>query len=157
SALLPLLNGRTDGSVEYKRQNISAVLVRLGLPYINGYKPAVNLQGLLAQAVEAYLDGHAGYLEQLADSPTVSPAKPPPTAAIALDGLIEEPPDLIEAPEPGRPWLSRRTRRIDFVERDAANRRLGRLGEDFVVDVERRRLLLAKRDDLARKVECVAE
>src|SRR3989442_839909 len=42
--LQPLLNGRSKSSIEYKHQNISAVLVGLGLPYIDGYKPARNYQ-----------------------------------------------------------------------------------------------------------------
>jgi hypothetical protein len=54
-------------------------------------------------------------------------------------------------------WLSRRGRRIDFAERDAANRRLGRLGEELAVALERHRLRLAGREDLAQKVELVAQ
>lgn len=51
--LSPLLNGRSNGSIEFKHQNISAVLIRMGLPYINGYKPRMNSQALL-------VDGFAG-------------------------------------------------------------------------------------------------
>jgi hypothetical protein len=40
---------------------------------------------------------------------------------------------------------------------DAANRRLGRLGEEFVVAVERRRLRDRRRDGLAAKVEWVSQ
>ncbi|MEO0658920.1 MAG: hypothetical protein AAFY74_15855, partial [Pseudomonadota bacterium] len=36
--LLPLLNNRSDGSVEFKHQNISAVLKGLGEVWITGYK-----------------------------------------------------------------------------------------------------------------------
>ena len=43
-ALLPLLNDRSEGSVEFKHQNISAVLKGLGEDWIPGYKPAFNLQ-----------------------------------------------------------------------------------------------------------------
>ena len=39
-ALLPLLNDRSEGSVEFKHQNISAVLKGLGEDWIPGYKPA---------------------------------------------------------------------------------------------------------------------
>jgi hypothetical protein len=46
-------------------------------------------------------------------------------------------------------WLSRKGRRIDFVERDAANRLLEKLGEEFVVWLERHRLTAVSRDDLA--------
>jgi len=34
--LLPLLNTRSKGSVEFKHQNISAVLALLGQPFIKG-------------------------------------------------------------------------------------------------------------------------
>ena len=47
--------------------------------------------------------------------------------------------------------------RIDFAEREAANRRLGKMGEEFVVWLEKQRLGAAGRDDLAGKVEHVAE
>jgi len=38
-ALMEQLNNRSDGSVELKHQNISAVLIEMGIPYIDGYKP----------------------------------------------------------------------------------------------------------------------
>jgi hypothetical protein len=50
-ALSPLLNERSKGSIEFKHQNISAVMVELGLPYIEGYKPRGNFQALLADGV----------------------------------------------------------------------------------------------------------
>ena len=34
--ILPLLKNRSNGSVEFKNQNISAVLARMGQPYIPG-------------------------------------------------------------------------------------------------------------------------
>jgi len=33
------LTGRSKGSIEFKRQNISAILRELGMPWIIGYKP----------------------------------------------------------------------------------------------------------------------
>ena len=50
-ALLPLLNDRSEGSVEFKHQNISAVLKGLGEDWIPGYKPAFNFQMTLVDAV----------------------------------------------------------------------------------------------------------
>ena len=41
------LTGRPRGSIEYKHQNISAVLKGLGETWIQGYKPAYNFQGSL--------------------------------------------------------------------------------------------------------------
>jgi hypothetical protein len=44
AALCEQLDDRSRQSVEFKHANISAVLVRLGLPYIDGYKPRGNFQ-----------------------------------------------------------------------------------------------------------------
>src|ERR1051325_1370238 len=156
--LAPLLGGRSDGSIEFKHQNISAVLTGLGLPYIEGYKPRGNFQALLAQEVETFLDQRPGFLEQIANAPTINPVNGVMTDAIDLDKIIEEPPDLITAPnEPLKPWVSRKGRRIDFAQRDALNRLMAKLGEEFVVQIERHRLLSAGRDDLAQKVQWVAQ
>lgn len=43
---------RSDGSVEFKHQNISAVLNDMGSVFIGGYKPARNVQTLLRTRVE---------------------------------------------------------------------------------------------------------
>ena len=47
--------GRSEGSIEHKHMNISAVMVALGLPYIVGYKPYRNYQNALFEAVETRL------------------------------------------------------------------------------------------------------
>jgi len=53
--LASLLRARSDGAIERKHQNISAVLIELGFPYIQGYKPLSNYQQLLFDVVEAWL------------------------------------------------------------------------------------------------------
>jgi len=50
------LNTRTDGSVELRMQNISAVLAALGRPWISGYKPARNVGAGVHQQLAAMLD-----------------------------------------------------------------------------------------------------
>src|SRR5260370_23791938 len=55
-----LLSGRTRGSVERKHQNISAVLIELGYPYIDGYKPLGNYQELLGRVVQERLSAATG-------------------------------------------------------------------------------------------------
>src|SRR5687768_293147 len=50
-ALSKLLTDRPAGSIERKHQNISAILLELGYPYIDGYKPLGNYQGLLREIV----------------------------------------------------------------------------------------------------------
>lgn len=152
-ALVPQLSGRSEGSIEFKHQNISAVLVEHGLPYIEGYKPRGNYQSLLATEVDVFLEQNPGLLQSLAAAPTLNPVEPKKLIKPNFDSVIEDPPEKITAPKPSeKPWLSRRARKIDFAERDARNRQLAKLGEEFVFDLERYRLNLAGRDDLAQKV-----
>jgi hypothetical protein len=47
SAALMAQIGRTHRSVEFKHQNISAVLDELGMPWIPGYKPKRNYQNAI--------------------------------------------------------------------------------------------------------------
>ncbi len=56
--LIPLLNNRSEGSVEFKHQNISAVLNDMGFPYLHGYQPRQNYQQILYDTVKLYLEEH---------------------------------------------------------------------------------------------------
>ncbi len=152
-ALAPKLQARSKGSIEFKHQNVSGVLVERGLPYIEGYKPRSNYQSLLATEVDSFLDEHPGFLEQLAEAPTLNPSELRPMVGPNLELIIESPPEKTVPPKAtSKPWLSRKARKIDFAERDAANRQLGKLGEQFVFELERYRLKAAGRDDLAQRV-----
>jgi hypothetical protein len=152
------LKKRTRTSIEYKHENISAVLVSLGLPYINGYKPASNYQRLLAQEVEAYLDQAPAFLPGLTEAPVLCPVKLPDLQSLTPESVLVSPPIRIwqQPIEESKPWLSRKGRRINFAEKDARNELLGRLGEEFAVWYERARLLALNRDDLASKIQWVA-
>lgn len=156
-ALAPNLAGRSDGAIEFKHQNISAVLTHLGLPYIEGYKPRGNYQALLATEVENFLDTRPSFLAQLAHAPALNPENIPETT-IDLGKVIEEPPEQMASPsEQRKPWLSRKGQRIDFALKDAQNRHLAKLGEQFVVVLEQHRLHGVGRDDLVAKVQWVAQ
>ncbi|HET9785087.1 MAG TPA: hypothetical protein VFP94_09040, partial [Terriglobales bacterium] len=54
-ALSRLLDHRSDAAIERKHQNISAILIAQGLPYVDGYKPLGNYQRLLAEVVLAHV------------------------------------------------------------------------------------------------------
>ena len=156
--LLPLLDGRSESSIEFKHTNVSAVLVHMGLPYIDGYKPRGNYQALLAEKVEGFLEQHPDFFEQLAEARVISPQAMPSMPAGAAQDFFEQPPDRIEAPnQTAQPWIERKGRRIDFPRRDADNRKLGKLGEKFALDLEQRRLKEQGRDDLAGRVEWIAD
>jgi len=54
-ALLPQLNGRSRGSVEFKRCNVSAVLAAIGEPIWPGYLGRDNCQTKLVDTVRAVI------------------------------------------------------------------------------------------------------
>jgi Domain of unknown function (DUF3883) len=145
SAALMAQIGRTHRSVEFKHQNISAVLDELGMPWIPGYKPKRNYQNAIFDAIDRYLTKHPATLEPA----TILPPSPPLPAEIFV-----APPTLTGDPIPER--LRRLVRKFDPVERDLRNRSLGNAGEAFVVDLERRQLSEADRPDLARKVRWIS-
>src|SRR3546814_3273745 len=55
--------GRTHRSVEFKHQNISAVLEELGMSWIQGYKPKRNYQDAIFGAIERYVLVHPEVLD----------------------------------------------------------------------------------------------
>ena len=75
-AALVQLIGRSQGSVEFKHQNISAVLEELGLPWIIGYKPARNFQNALFGAIERHLSGNRDDLYRQAPAKVLHVAEP---------------------------------------------------------------------------------
>lgn len=147
SAVLMAKIGRTHRSVEFKHQNISAVLDELGMPWIPGYKPKLNYQNAIFDAIDRYLTRHSGILEPK-PKPQVVPHEPaqvlvaPPTPGVPREQI------------PAR--LKRLVAKFDPVERDHLNRSLGKAGESFVVDFEKNRLKDANRADLAREVRWTA-
>jgi Domain of unknown function (DUF3883) len=108
--------------------------------------------------VERFLEEHPQFLEQLAVSPTLNPSSVPQPASPDLSQIIVDPPERIIAPSrTDKPWLSKKGKKIDFAERDAAKRKLAKLGEEFVFNLERHRLKEAGRDDLASRVQWVSQ
>ncbi len=65
SEALMARTGRTHRSVEFKHQDISAVLSELDLPWIPGYRPKRNYQGALFPAIDRYLSSHPALFESL--------------------------------------------------------------------------------------------
>ena len=147
SAALMAKIGRSHRSVEFKHQNISAVLDELGMPWIPGYKPKFNFQNAIFDAIDRYLTEHQSILE---------PAPKPQTVPPAVPDVFVAPPTLSPIREKIPVRLRRLIAKFDPVERDHRNRSLGKAGESFVVDLERKRLSDGDRSDLARKVRWTA-
>ena len=148
-ALQARLDGRTKGSVERKHQNISAVLIAEGLPYIDGYKPLRNVQADLRKAVQERIREVAGLIRADVEARQV------PVVVGNVLGIEVEPPNpgelavgerrsdyLIPGTAPGP---------VDYLLREAQNRSLGDAGEALVMDYERLRLERAGKDHLARE------
>lgn len=151
-ALLPLLNNRSEGSVEFKHQNISAVLIGLGEDRIPGYKPAFNYQMSLEDAVVRWLTANPSWLARVAEAPLGTGFRE--TSQI----WVGPSPTLSNQPPPQElEQVLRVARRFDVAARDERNRALGRAGEERTLKHERAQLRSAGRDDLARKVIWVSE
>lgn len=151
------LNGRSDGSIERKHQNISAILIEFGHPYISGYKPLRNYQGLLREAVTARLAADQA-LAKLVSCAVEAPARLLPLPDIL--GRFELPPissELsISAVHDRRARYDTGLPTVNFLERESRNQSLGRAGEEFVVNYERVRLESIGAGRLAERVEHVA-
>ena len=138
---------RSDGSIEYKFQNISAVLMEMGGVPIPGYKPAVNVQKLLREVVvERYeTDAElAARLLLLADAPVSKIAR--------TLGQASPVPDVTRMPRRNK----RVAKHVDYQAREAQNRAVGLLGEKLVVEREKKRLFRAGYPELADMVHHVS-
>ncbi|MXZ29019.1 MAG: DUF3883 domain-containing protein [Gammaproteobacteria bacterium] len=141
--------GRSKGSIEYKHQNISAVMTLLGLPFVWGYKPRFNYQTRLCEVIEDKLkhDNLADHLAGHVNEPSIP----------ELGITFQQPP-----PESPNHRISsgiiRRILRIsDPATRDFRARVLGEAGEKFLYHAERSRLQSGGRNDLAEKVRWVSK
>lgn len=152
-ALRQHLSNRSSKSVEFKHQNISAVLLGFGETWITGYKPASQFQNSLADAVWRWLNRHPEWGKPTRDRSQLA-------AAVREGGglWIGPPPTMRNEPPPVHAEsLAHLARRYDVAERDARNRELGHAGEALVFEHERAALSAAGREDLSRRVRWVAE
>jgi hypothetical protein len=153
-ALAMKLNDRSDGSIERKHQNISAVLIELGCPYISGYKPLGNYQGLLFDVVAEQV-GRDSAFDRAALGAAQQQFVPPLTQNFAA--MLEDPPKLELSDSARSEYRApRRAMHRDYIAREAANRSLGEAGEILVVEYERDRLFRSGHRRLSDRVEHVS-
>lgn len=155
--LQKLLNNRTKGAIERKHQNISAVLIELGHPYIDGYKPLGNYQDLLRDVIEEHLPGAAS-LHQAVKAAVEQVVEKPSLLADILSILVSPPKREESSPKlhDHAPPIRRPVRR-NFLEMESRNQALGLAGEKLVLDFEHERLWRAGKKDLANQIEHVAD
>lgn len=152
--LMELLDSRSAPAIERKHQNISAILIELGMVYISGYKPLGNYQALLREVVTKRLDED----QLIADSAMeqVSAIATLPKVEDILKVMVD-PPTPVEIPVQESRDRPPPRRKVNYLKIEAQNRSLGSAGEEFVVRYEIARLIAAGKDSLANKVEQVSE
>jgi len=144
---------RSKGSIEFKHQNISSVLMLLGEPRIAGYKPMRNFQKSLVDGIERYLEHRK----------SIDLFKPFQTTGLTEENtalFIEEAPQEMEkavVDDDVDPAVSRLISKFDPAKRDEANRTLGKAGEEKALHHEHLRLRQAGRADLAKRVRWVSQ
>lgn len=154
SVLITKLNDRSDGSIEFKHQNISAILAQTGRPFIKGYKPKSNYQGLLQDEVLKYLSENGSTLEsqfeRFADEVILNKL----AAAINFDTILETDSGISIANEPEPIY---RPIKINYLEREQNNRLLGEKGESLIIEYEKWRLIKGDKESLADKVYWISK
>jgi len=151
-ALAPLLPKRTEKAIEYKYQNISAVLARHDMYFIKGYAPKVNFQSALEERTIEFLerreDVREAYLNLSQNN--VSEVLKSLDFRVLLQNevsnLASEPPPVYKA----------RPRKVNFLEVEKNNMDIGNQGERVVFDYEQWSLHQAGKPELATKVEWVS-
>jgi hypothetical protein len=160
-ALLERLDGRSEGAVEMKHQNISAVLRDMGHFWIPGYKPRSNYQGILADAVVAWTDSNPD-LDRYALAAAEAPAATPEHFDFSLFEVNSPSvrPGIVAGVQEMQASYGEQTRiaqKRDYAAREARNSSLGVAGEELVVRFEQHRLASKGLSELAEKVEHVSK
>ncbi|HEX5149865.1 MAG TPA: DUF3883 domain-containing protein [Parafilimonas sp.] len=154
NALLPLLPGRSEGAIEFKHQNISAALINMGLPYIDGYKPRFNYQRELVEKEIANYIAQRKLLIENKFNAFANEASNVVLETIRYETVLDEPPSPSEFKETEPLYKPIKT---NYLEKEQNNRNLGEQGEAFVIQFEKRRLVQAGKEKLADKIEWLSK
>ncbi len=154
--LLQQLDNRSHGSIERKHQNISAVLIEMGCPYISGYKPLGNYQRKLFPDIIAEMLGNSILLlDSIAADAELTVDIP------AVESILNV---LVNPPEPFTPRekqisLEKRKYKVkaNYLAREASNAALGSAGEHFIINYEHARLIYLGKENLADRIERISE
>jgi hypothetical protein len=152
-SLQQLLNGRSEGSIEFKHGNISAAMIALGFPYVAGYQPRSNYQQLLLEVLSAQVSART-LLDEAALAAVQQPATLPDQRDFA-SVKAEAPAKESRARTPVAPTFNPVKR--DYLEREALNRSLGLAGEEFALQFEHWRLVQLGKPKLADRVDHVSK
>jgi hypothetical protein len=152
-SLLPLLPSRSKGSIEFKNQNISAALMNLGLPYIKGYLPRQNYQQILNTRIIEYLEKNIELEILFRD---YADRNINLSNNLNFEKILVDPPKSEELKEPSSNY-NRNPLKINYLEREQNNAKLGYLGEELMYNYEKWSLIEKGREDLANQIKWVAK
>jgi hypothetical protein len=151
--LAPLLNNRSDGSIEFKYQNISAALIKLGQPYIKGYLPRYNYQALLEEVVIDWLYSNP-YIE---DNFRKFADKEIQNELIYDYGTLITPPPMTTDLAESEMLYSKKNMKVNYLEKEQSNTKLGELGEQFVLNYEKWALTQKGKENLAEQIKWISK
>ncbi|WP_417547520.1 DUF3883 domain-containing protein [Marinobacter segnicrescens] len=155
-SLIEKLDGRSEGAIELKHQNISAVLRDLNCIWIPGYKPRGNYQASLADYVERWINSHPEFdwaSQAAVEQPAVVPDE------VDYHRLVVDPPAMSHRTRENSATYAptRQASKRDYVAREARNTALGTAGELLVMRYEEFRLRQAGKTTLAERIEHVSK
>ncbi|MES2268634.1 MAG: DUF3883 domain-containing protein [Bacteroidota bacterium] len=151
-ALSPLLNNRTASSIEFKHQNISAVLAEMNIPFIRGYLPRNQFQRTkLIPAVRKYLKLYPNVQSLFGEFANDSSSADKP---VKFDNWLVVPPEIKKESPIVKPAMN--PVKINYLEREQNNRLLGLKGEELAIEFERNLLINSGKESLAEKIEWVS-
>jgi hypothetical protein len=148
------LKNRSEGSIEFKHQNISAVLASIGRPFIKGYLPRYNYQKILEDKVIQYLIDNTR-IEDLFNHFAEKILKVKPDL-LDFNKLLVEAPLLTTVTEP-KEIYKRKICKVNYLEKEQNNKRLGLLGEEIVIKFERWNLIKIGKVNLADSIEWISK
>jgi hypothetical protein len=153
-AILPLLANRSEGSIEFKHQNISAVLINFGQLYIKGYAPLFNYQKILEDKVMEYLTLKPTIENQFkifADKLDIKPKK-----EINFEQMVFDLPIISKVSE-SVPIYNQSPIKINYLEREQNNRNLGGSGEELVIEYEKWDLIRNGKEKFAEQIRWISK
>lgn len=156
--LLPKLDNRSNGALEFKNCNISAALLTLGIPPIDGYKPRWNYQkDMLHAVIGEVLKSYPGLFRTVESVVGAEIEKPQVANVLGMcDSESPERSEVYGGIEDG-PRKERSPVKRNYLELETRNRSVGLAGEKLVIEYEKSRLISLNLEKFVERIEHVSE
>jgi hypothetical protein len=135
-------------------------MIDLGLPYITGYKPRGNYQGLLKETTENLIESspelihvikmdvekgaELQHIDNILDAFVLPPAPQNNSISVCEN-------------QAGYGETENNFSKINYLEREARNTSLGAVGEKFVLEYEKTRLMSIEKFNFVDRIEQISE